>query len=535
MTTIRERLADAIGGSPRERQVQAAEQWEDAVAHRTQLIAQEVDQRYAWDAGRNMMLLSGDPADEGITEAERLDGVRISRRMYHWDVLYKAIIRLWTNFGFGRTVTVVCRDERAQEVWNEFWTADRNSRWLGERIHTLSHRLLTDGEFFPTIFTNKQTGQSTLRIVKTDQIGEIVALPEDQDTPVWYKRTWVPSGETMSVDWYYPHWAASEMDKEDAPLKERQILADSERASVVMQHALLPGLYPRGVPLLLAGQLWSREYADFMQDRRAVTKLVAMMAEDMKVKGGSRAVDMAKAFFASSRASGNTSETNPPPAVGAPFIHNEAVDRKRSPLTTGAGDAMNDGAMLLGMVGMAGGIYPHYLGMGEAFRLATATSMEWPTEVQWELYRNLWATIWRNIVKAVLEGYTDVTGEEFADVSADVSTDALVRPKMDEMSDALKTLYLDPVDNGLDPLIPFEVAVTQALRILNVPDTTALIEQMVADKDATNDGGMPSEAYAQIEQLYQDALAAATTDEEREDIEASINLVRGFTDGNSMG
>jgi len=532
MIPIRERIADAIGGSPRKQLHETARDLMAAYDRRTQIETREVDQRTAWNVSRhaNDILLSGDPADEGITEQERLKGVSLSRRMYHWDVMYKSIIRLWTNFGFGRTVSVTCRDDRAQEVWGEFWDANRNSRWLGERLHTLSHRILVDGEFFPTIFTSKSTGLSTLRIVKTDQIGEILTLPDDQDMPVWYRRTWTPAGQETSVDWYYPHWGADVETRGAVPLGDGQIEAESEQAVITMQHAILPGLFPRGVPLLLAGQVWFGEYADFLSDRRSLTKLVAMFAEDITATGGSRAIDAVKGFFNSSFASGSDSESNPPPAVGAPFVHNDAVSRKRSPLTTGASDAMSDGAMFLGQVGMSGGIYPHYLGMGEAFRLATATSMEWPSEVQWELYRNLWATIWRNMVKCVLKSYSDVTGEQFDDMSTDVSTDALVRPKMTDVAATLKTLYLDPVSSGADPLIPYKVAITQALRILNVPDSADLVEQMVTDKETDEQNTVPTEAYEQIEQLYQEALTAATTDDERTALGASIELVRGAQD-----
>jgi len=329
-------------------------------------------------------------------ESERLDAVAESRLLFRSDVLTQQIVALWTNFGFGQTITVEPEDmeateaaeqepegKRAKEVWAEFWNARRNRPVLKDRrLHRLSDRLQVDGELFFAAFVNEgadtedsPAGAVTLRTIPTEQITEMVTDPEDADVLLFYKREWTPSRETAPKTLYYPDWEATEDDLARAKLPSGAKRADEEKAGTgaYVLHAAYREIVGRGWPLQSAGAPWTRAYRDFLQDQTAVAAAVAMYVRKLKVQGGSRAVDAMRAQMESTLTRLNTwTETNPRAAAGSTFVENEAAELTNLPLRTGAADAAITSAALVGQVGLGGQVFPHWLGRGEAFRLATA-------------------------------------------------------------------------------------------------------------------------------------------------------------------
>src|SRR5512146_1389935 len=66
------------------------------------------------------------------SDAERGRAVDESRRAYRYDPLTQWIIHLWTDFGFGETISITLSDQDAQDTFNDFWKADRNAALLAE-------------------------------------------------------------------------------------------------------------------------------------------------------------------------------------------------------------------------------------------------------------------------------------------------------------------------------------------------------------------------------------------------------------------
>jgi len=354
---------------------------------------------------------------------------------------------------------------------------------------------------------------STLRIVDTTQITKVLTLPEDSDVPVWYQRTFT-DGVNGTKTWYYRDWQASDEDIQGCPLPSGSEEVPQDTSTVFMMHVRLPSLNERGVPLLLAGFIWTEEYADFLQSRVALQKLVMMFAQDLTVEGGSRAVEAVSGFFNSSISTGGSTETNPAPPVGSPWIHNNAVRGTRNPLGTGAGDAQSDASMFMAMIGMAGNVYPHYLGMGDFYRLATATAMERPTQVQWELYQTLWADTWRSLAELVLRCYEVVRDVTFETKEVDVSQDAVVEQDLTALSQSLNTLYLAPAMAGAQPLVPYDVAVRLALQVLNVQNPDEVMKDMEEEPEEviekpTGDGALPGQPPVGVSPAQERAIVEA--------------------------
>jgi hypothetical protein len=201
---------------------------------------------------------------------------------------------------------------------------------------------------------------------------------------------------------------------------------------------------PRGWPLLAPhGTPWLRAQREFMQDRMTVVRGKASYIRRYSVSGGSRAVDSIRRTLGSALQFGGTSETNPGPAAGSSEVMNKAVTAEELPMLTGAGDAKTDGDMVAWMALLAGGLFPHYAGLGDAYRLATATAMEKPLELQFSLYRQQLGALFRKMVRIVLQFKEKYNGASYDTYEADVSTDRLVEVDLKLVTEAVGQLYRD--------------------------------------------------------------------------------------------
>jgi hypothetical protein len=490
----REGLTNALLGEEKQKLEQTTRMLYDAylegpwVQTPEQLIQQlsEVDSSILTDM---LLQLGWESYGLGYTldsSAERQRAVKESRRMWKYSVVAIWEIGLWTSFGLGESIVIEpasnnpMSDEEdddgnplplASTVWDEFWRADRNAPLLAEdKIHDkLSNWLLVDGERFLAFYGSSIDGECTVRKLPPEEITEIITDPDDAATPWWYKRVFSDT-EKQNKEWYYPDWglffsdnldrAAEVLPKgviraDEIAANKDEIGASSGGTTVCVLHVPLPSRDEsslRGWPLLSpAGAPWIRAHKKFREDRAAVAARVAMFVDKLKHQGGSRAGTALALQMASTLSASNRMETNPPPAAGSTWVGNQALDLERMPLSSGAGDAKADGEAMLLMAGLAGGVYPHYLGAGDAYRLATAQSMERPLLMQWSRYRSFWSAQFRKMVKIVLKFYEQYnTGVEFDTYEAEVSTDQLVQTDADALTQAVSRFYRDVLVPQLD-------------------------------------------------------------------------------------
>jgi hypothetical protein len=361
-------------------------------------------------------------------ETIRLEVVRESREAYVWDVVTQAIVDLWTNYGFTANTEVVPDDDNAKKTWEEFWAEARNSTVLGQRsISVLSQETLVAGEIFFLVYINAATGDSTLRYLESEDVKEIIYADGDNKTPLYYVREYETANHEPITAWY-PDWRATpdQLNAKKIPdgiinraVSELREVDGFELGTTVkcipVQHRK-KGKSNRGWPLMTAGIAWSRAYKEFLQDRAAVSKAVATYVDKITAKGGQRAINAIKANLQSGLVTNPTMgyDNNPAPIAGSTWLQNEQLNRERMPLNTGAGDAEKDGAPMLAQAGLSGGVFSHYLGRGEAYRLATATSMEGPVLRNFNGYQLFWSSVWQDVCTVVL-----IAKEKYGNVSFD--------------------------------------------------------------------------------------------------------------------
>jgi len=499
---IRERFADLMLGGERQRMQDSLAIMEDAYLRGPYVVTpdhlatllKETESTQLWDLVQRLetqyTIISGMTTGD---EQARARAVKESRLLWMWDVIAQWIVWLWTNYGFGTAISVSPTDEGLQEVWTDFWTADENANILADdRIAVLSERLLVDGEFFLVFFVSKLDGTVTLRLVRTEEVTEIVTEPEDEMTPVYYKRELkaTEQGDVKTI--YYPDYLghingkAGTVTLPDDATRAETVNDDTD---VMMMHiAYNRKTNLRGWPIYTAGSVWSRAHTKFREDRASVTASTAMYVNKLKGQNaGQRVVDaLATRLQSSLVSSGTGRDTNPPAVAGSTWTENEAAELTRLSQGTAASDAKIDGESLLMMAGIGGGIFPHYLGAGDAFRLATATAMETPLMRQWSRYQQFWGAQFRRMVRIVAWAATTYPTEtehaEFEDMSVDVNTDRLIEDDLTAIATALGGILRD----GLLPylsLLPDEMALemvrivwTNILEALGVADVGEVLK-----------------------------------------------------------
>jgi len=396
----------------------------------------------------------------GYTDEWRQRAVDESLRMFHLDVITEFGYELWTNFGFGNSVKIIPNDEAAQEVWDEFWVADRNAEVLGDdKIHELSNTVISQGELYLVIFCSTQDGKCTISVLGdtdnpgTKQITEFITKDGDKNSILYYKREWIDdNGQAQTL--YYADWQAffsGEYEKAKLPEgAERAEKQKAETAVVMLRIAHNCKGGKRGWPLMLAGAPWTRSHKKFREDRASVAAALAMYVHKLKAKGGQRAVDSLRNRIGSSLQTSTGSsllayDTNPPAAAGSTWIENEAATLERLPMGSGASDAKEDGDALLRMAGLGVRIYPQWLGVGDTNALATAKSMETPMQRQFARYQTFWAAQWRKLVKIVLGMQEKYISKTFQDKGAEVATDKLIQTDLNGIVTAIAPLIAQTI------------------------------------------------------------------------------------------
>ena len=476
MLTLRERFVDLVLGDEKRRYQDAAAVLINAyregpfILPPEQLVAQlaEVAPATLYDAVQRLTWERMGAGYGGDEEAERTRAIDESRRLWRYDVLAGWSIQLWTDYGFGENISIKPVAEAAEEPWLEFWEADHNQPVLAaDELHRLSDTLLVDGEVFLAFYTSTLDGETTIRTIDTKEIVEIVTDPADNSTPLFYKRTWTDK-QSVSHTWYYPDWqvtVAGEIPDNVLPASATRADKQGEdEQGTGTTVCLLHVAYHRkgtirGWPLSTAAAPWSRTHKQFRENRASVAAALAMYVQKIKTKSGSRGIDNIKAQLQSAFVTaGTTSETNPPP-VAATWLENDAATLERLSMGSGASDAKEDGQALAWQALLGFGLFPHYAGMGDAYRLATATSMEGPLLRQFSRYQLFWSAQFRKMVRIVLTMKERYGGMRFETYEAEVSTDRLVEVDLVAVSNAVTSLFRETLFPAVEAdLIPAETA-----------------------------------------------------------------------------
>lgn len=369
------------------------------------------------------------------TETQREYQVEESRYQWLYSPLAQWSVNCWTSYGLGEKVTITCDDERAQERWEYTW--DVSPIFDDDSIHMLSSSVLVEGDVYLAAFISIADGKTQFEYIAADEISEIITHPGNRNMALWYKREYIDTAGVHKVI-YYPDWHAffyhkADLDRADMPdeaLTSISEAMDINNGTTVLilhiAHNRKDAQSLHGWPILGIAAPYFRAHKEFVESRLTVAKQKAMFTREFIAQGGSRSVAAVKARFGTQLNQGTytTTENNPPAISGSSLIHNQAVEHRDLPMTTGAGDAGRDNDMFAWMALIGAGLFPTTAGM-DTSRWATAVAMDKTQSVQWSRYQSFWGAQFRKMVELVLMAAETWDGEKFEDKSCHVSIDNL--------------------------------------------------------------------------------------------------------------
>ncbi len=374
------------------------------------------------DAGnwRGRNVTSGSPG-RAMSEADRRWHVQRARNYAARDPLCSQTYRLWVNYSIGRGVEFAAKDKAAKTVLDRFWNHPQNRnqlRYPGQERN--ARRLLVDGELFFALFdigSGKQRSK-LLRVINPLEITEIISNPVDVDDVWYYKRESSIAGGSKTEKRYYPSVFAGDNRLAYQPEPDETILKyqkpnentgdDPQSDGAIMEengsvlHVAINTIDQRGVPLLAGAIDWSKAMARFMDARMAIQQSLAQFAWKEKLIGNAADVSARIAAERSTLSTGGPNERNPAATSGSTWIENQGLTREPMRQATAGADAKVDAAAIVQMFASGSGIFPHYFGLGESYRLATATAMEAPMMKQFEGYQAVWTDTFATLFEILL-------------------------------------------------------------------------------------------------------------------------------------
>lgn len=310
---------------------------------------------------------------------------------------------------WGQGWSVRAKDEDVQVVIDDFLEDLKNQSELTSQ-QALKQKEIeqqTDSNTFLVFFTNKTTGRVRVRSIPLDEMLDIYCSPDDAKEPWYYRREWTVETftetgavQTENRQAYYPDWNYNPTVKPDQ-IGGLPVMWDSP-----VFHIKTGGFsnWKFGVSELYAALDWAKAYKDFLEDFASIIRAHRRFAWDVSVPGGKPSIAAAKAKFGTTVGDGVNGggtgrggyDTNPPPVTGSAFIHGDSTSM--APIrTAGATVPLEEGRRLALMTFAALGLPETFFGDVSVGTLATATSLDRPTELKMRDRQLFWQSIFTRI------------------------------------------------------------------------------------------------------------------------------------------
>jgi len=324
------------------------------------------------------------------------DALRTINRLARLNWLKNPLIQRGVNvqsyYVFGQGLEISANDDEINEMVQKFLDDAKNQTELTSHQALLlkEAELTLFGNLFFVFFVNAKTGHIRVRTVPVDEIDEILCNPEDAKDPWWYKRTYEErslNGKASTKTVYYRDWRYEGTDRP----------TDGEISPAPMYHVKVGGLSDMrfGVSEVYAALDWARAYKNFLEDWSTIVRAYSRFAWQVNVQ--TKAGMVAARSKLRTTVSDGVAETNPSPVTGSSFIGTPGTNIQ--PIrTAGATTSAEDGRRLLLMVAASAGLPESFFGDVSVGTLATARSLDRPTELKFVSRQTLWGDTLRAIL-----------------------------------------------------------------------------------------------------------------------------------------
>ena len=335
--------------------------------------------------------------------------VELARIVALKNPLVKRGIAVKQLYVWGQGWSVKCKDEAVQEVINDFLQDPKNKAELTgyQALMDKEREQQTDGNQFLVAFVNKVTGRVRWRSFPFEECQKIICNPDDAKEPWLFERVWsqqrmTETGaiETERMQAYYP---ALDYNPVQKPAKIGGIVVRWDNPV----HYIKTGGYSNwtfGVSEIYASLDWSQAYKSFLEDWSAIVRAYRRFAFELSTTGGKQGVAAAKSKIQTTVGANNNLggyDSNPPPIAGGVFVHDQ--NTQLNPVRTqGATVGAEDGRRLLLMVAADAGLPETFYGDVSVGTLATAHSLDRPTELAMASRQEFWKEHFERIFDFVI-------------------------------------------------------------------------------------------------------------------------------------
>lgn len=325
--------------------------------------------------------------------------IELARLMWLKNPIIKRMVEIQQLYVWAQGVTITTDDEDIRTVIDQFNDDERNKAELTTHQPRAEkeRQLQTDANLFFTFFINQATGHVRVRTVEPMEIDDIICNPDDAKEPWFYRRQRTRTelnGTMTTVTEYHPDWRFLPISR--LAYQSKLLPANTIRWDIPIYHVATNRYGKFGVSEVYAAIDWATAYKSFLENLATVWRSLARFAWNLTTPGGKQGIAAAKAKINTTRTS-TGGDTNPPPIAGSTFIASEGGATMTPIRTAGATHSAEDGRRLMLMAVAVSGFPETFFGDASIGTLATAKSLDRPTELKVRNRQTLWADILRNI------------------------------------------------------------------------------------------------------------------------------------------
>lgn len=338
--------------------------------------------------------------------------ILISRLYFIKHPLIQRGVKVSSHYVFGRGVEISSHDESSNEVLQAFFNDPRNANEISHTgLVRKEEGLHTDGNLFWSLHTAVDDGQTIIRQIDALEIEEIITDPNDQAVPWFYHRRWTqatfdPNTGDSKIEpmdaWYV---ALGYQGTPPKAIKGKPLWKDANSMLVPVLHVKVGGIakWHFGCPMVYAALDWARAYRHFLEDWATITRQLARFSWQVETQGGIPAIAAFKQTLATTLGNdGVNTETNPAPVTGSAWITGPG-NKLAAIRTAGATTEPEQGRRVMLMVAAAFGLPETFFGDASTGSLATAQSLDRPTELKFLEAQERWREVLQRVGQYVLD------------------------------------------------------------------------------------------------------------------------------------
>lgn len=382
--------------------------------------------------------------------------IHTSRLSYLKNPLIRRAIDVSADYTWSLGVNIVATDKEVNAVVQSFMSDPDNQTELFSPLARIQQEieLRTTGNLFFAFFTSPSTGKTKLRTIPVDEIADVICNPDDAKDPWYYKRVYLqrvvnPSTgtvETHTRTVYHPCYRYRPVGGWPDVFAGQRVMRNAP-----IYHVKIGGFgWMRfGVPEIYPALDWSKAHKSFLEDCASVARSLSRFAWRLITKGGIQGLSAAKSKL-NTMLGLDSRETNPKPPTGSILMSTDA--HKMEPIkTSGMTISPSDARYYLLQVASAVGLPETFFGDTSSGNLATAESLDRPTELKMHTRQMLWAWVLTTILLYVVERFALATSR--FGVSEAPEDDQVITVWSDEARREIAVGFPDILERDADAMV----------------------------------------------------------------------------------